>query len=386
MAEVRPYTIAIAEERLDDLARRLAQVRMPVAPAAGPWQFGTDPDYLAQVIARWRSGYDWRTWENRLNALGSSMASVEGLDVHFLLVPGAGSAPFPLLLTHGWPGSIAEFIEIADMLAHPEEHGGDAEDGFTLVIPSIPGFGFSQAPASPLTPRDVGRMFSALMGQLGFTRYGAHGGDIGGCVTGWMGHDDPAIAAIHMNMQVLFPDPADLVAHPPGEAEAKWLSRSAESMFRERGYATIQGTRPQTLAYALDDSPAGLAAWILEKFKVWTNLADPAAPPPFDFDALITNVMLYWLGQGAAPPSWYYIALHERRGFWMEPGGKVQVPTGFCFFPGDIMSTRPPREHSARVFANIVHRREYPGGGHFPALECPAVLAEDIRTFFRPWR
>jgi len=228
-------------------------------------------------------------------------------------------------------------------------------------------------------------MWGVLMRRLGFDRYGAQGGDLGGCVTGWMGYEDPAIAAIHMNMQVLFPDGSDFETNPPDAAEADWMRRGTESMTRERGYQAIQGTKPQTLAYGLDDSPAGMAAWILEKFKVWTN-PEGTAPPPFTIGGLITNIMLYWLGQGAAPPSWFYIALHERRGFWMEPGGKVMAPAAFCFFANDLMPSRPPIEHSARVFGNIVHRVEHATGGHFPAMEVPAVLAEDIRAFFRAYR
>jgi hypothetical protein len=246
---------AFAQCNLQD---RLARTRFPVAPDAPAWHFGTDPAFLRDLIARWRQGYDWRAAEARLNALGSSMTRIEDLEVHFLIERGSGANPFPLVLTHGWPGSIAEFLDIVDLLAHPQRHGGDPADGFTVVIPSIPGFGFSAAPPNPLTPRDVARMWGVLMRRLGFDRYGAHGGDLGGCVTGWMGHDDPAIAAIHMNMQVLFPHASDFEANPPDASEADWIARGTRSMARERVYQAIQGTSRKLWPMA---STIPLPAW-----------------------------------------------------------------------------------------------------------------------------
>jgi len=383
--DVRPFQIAVSDEALDDLRRRLAQSRFPVAPKSDPWRFGAEDSFMREIVEYWRDGYDWRPWEARLNSFGSRMMRVNGLDVHFLFEQGSGPNPLPVIVSHGWPSSIAEFLDLIERLAHPERFGGDVADALTVVVPSLPGFGFSQAPPAPFDDRRrVAEMWTQLMAQLGYERYGAAGGDLGGSVSGWMAYDDPKVVAVHMNMQTLFPNDADIAAEPLSAAEAAWLAEAGRQTHREVGYLVQQGTKPQTLAYGLADSPLGQAAWILEKFKVWTN-PQGDAPPPYDRDLMLTNVMLYWLTNSAATASWYYVSMFEGRGFWMEPGGRVTTPAGFCFFPGDTLRARPPIEHSRRTFTNIVRRVEVEHGGHFPGMQCPDVLAENMLAFFRPF-
>jgi microsomal epoxide hydrolase len=381
--DAEPFTIAIPDTVLADLKQRLATTRWPIAPKSAPWQYGTDLTWLKDVVAHWHDHYDWRRWEAALNRFPNYRATVGGRKLHFMLERGSGPDPLPLILTHGWPGSVVEFLEVIEPLAHPERFGGDSRDAFTVIVPSLPGYGFSDAPEGPITPRDIAALWRTLaIDVLGCERYVAQGGDWGACVTSWLAFDHPErLVAIHLNMQGLLPFRGDGVP-PMTEEELAWLKRAQESSRLESAYQQIQGTKPQTLAYGLTDSPAGLAAWILEKFHGWT-IPGEAAPPPFDVDRLLTNVMLYWLN-GINASTWLYLALVQGDAFFLKAGETIGVPTGLFLFPNDLIPP-PPDSWTRRVY-NVQHRRVAESGGHFAAFENGALLVEDMRAFFRGYR
>lgn len=378
-----PFTVAVPDAVLADLRARLARTRWPGEPAGPPWRWGTSLAYLRDVVAYWQDGYDWRRWESEINRWPQYRARVGGQTLHFLLERGSGPRPLPLLITHGWPGSVVEFLDVIDPLAHPERHGGDPADAFTVVAPSLPGYGFSDPPAAPMTPREIAPLWHALMTEVvGCPRYVAQGGDWGAVVTSWLALDRPqGPAAIHLNMMGLRPWTGE--GAPPLEPDERaWIAAQRARLARERGYQAIQGTKPQTLAYALTDSPAGLAGWILEKFHGWTA-PGTAAPPPFDRDRLLTNVMLYWLN-GINASTWLYCSLVDGAAVALGPGQRVEVPTGLFLFPRDLLL--PPPDRWTRRAYRVVHRRDAAEGGHFAALENGPALVADLRTFFRPFR
>lgn len=381
--DAEPFTVAVPAPVLADLRERLARTRWPAEPAAPPWRWGTSLAYLRQVVERWRDGYDWRRWERELNRWPQYRARVGGGRLHFILERGSGPRPLPLVITHGWPGSVVEFLEVIDPLAHPERHGGDAADAFTVVAPSLPGYGFSDPPDAPIAPRQIAALWRELMVDvLGCRRYGAQGGDWGAVVSSWLALDHPAeVAAIHLNMVGLRPWLGE--GAPPLEPqERQWIARARAWRARESAYQQIQGTKPQTLAYGLTDSPAGLAGWILEKFHGWT-VPGSEGPPPFEVDRLLTNVMLYWIN-GINASTWLYCSLVDGTAAALGRGERVAVPTGLLLFPRDLLAGPP--DHWVRRAYNVVHRRDAAAGGHFAALEHGPLLVEDVRAFFRPYR
>lgn len=378
-----PFKIAVPDKILTDLQERLAGTRWPIEPKAKQWHYGTDLAYMRGVVDHWRHRYDWRHWEAKLNRFPQYKAKVGGRDLHFILERGSGDNPLPLLITHGWPGSVVEFIDIIEPLNHPERFGGDASDAFTVVAPSLPGYGFSDPPDDPITPRDIAGLWRELMVDvLGCERYVAQGGDWGACVTSWLALDHPErLAAIHLNMLGLIPS-AGAGTERLAEDEANWREAARRATERETGYQLIQGTKPQTLSYGLTDSPAGLAAWILEKFHGWT-IPGQEAPPPFDLDHLLTNVMIYWL-TGINASTWLYVSIVDGTGFFLKPGERVEVPTGLFLFPNDLIP--PPPDSWARRAYNVQHRRDGVSGGHFAAMENGPLLVEDMQGFFRRYR
>jgi pimeloyl-ACP methyl ester carboxylesterase len=289
----------------------------------------------------------------------------------------------PLLITHGWPGSFLEFIDIIDKLAHPEQFGGNAKDSFTVVVPSIPGYGFSAPPPRIIPPHEVSRLWSKLATEaFGFKRYVAQGGDWGSLITSRLALDYPErLLAAHLNLVGLVPSIGPDTP-PLTSEEQDWFQRAAARMGPESGYQRIQGTKPQTLAYAQTDSPIGLAAWILEKFHGWT-IPGEHRDPPFSLDHLLANVMLYWL-QGSNAPSWLYAALEQPGQLSIPPGARTTVPCGFTLFPNDVVSP-PPRSWIERAF-NVQYLRVMEKGGHFPAMEHGDLLVEEMRSFFRAYR
>lgn len=376
------FRVAIEQAQLDDLQQRLAQVRWPNEPESAGWRYGTAQPYLRRLLEHWRTAFDWRAWETRINRFEQRMVDVDGQLIHVLVEPGSGSNPLPLLLTHGWPGSFLEFIDLIEPLAHPERFGGREEDAFSVIVPSLPGYGFSPSPQSPMGPRAIARLWSKLATEhFGFEHYVAQGGDWGAVVTGLLARLHPqSLAAVHLNMlgniPVLGPD-ANLTAE-----EGAWLAKMAAMQQEEGAYQQIQGSKPQSLAYGLTDSPVGMAAWIIEKFQGWTLGAGSPEDPPFPMDWLLANVMLYWLN-GINGANWLYQA--ARSGETRIAAAECHsVPAGFSLFPNDLMPPAP-RSFIERTF-DVRYYRVHERGGHFPALELRDVLSAEIREFFRPYR
>ncbi|CAA0137540.1 Soluble epoxide hydrolase [Mycolicibacterium vanbaalenii] len=337
---------------------------------------GTSEPFMRRVVARWLQGYDWRAWEARLNAFEQYRIMVDGLGIHCLVERGSSPSPMPIILTHGWPGSPVELLGMVELLAHPERFGGSVDEAFTVVVPSLPGCGFSDAPPGPISPRDVGRLWAEMMSNIfGFGRYMAHGGDWGAVITSWMAVDRPrGLVGAHLNAAVVTA-PWTFANVLPSPEETAHLERLATLPDEEKAYQLVHGYRPQSLAFAVHDSPVGLAAWILEKFHNWT-VGKQDIDPPFDLDDLITNVMFYWLGDPQAV-SWMYRYLVDWSGFTLGEGEFASVPCGFCLFPDDT-APAPPEAFVRRAY-NVAHYRLEPHGGHFPGLEHPHELVEDIR-------
>ena len=377
-AEIRPFRLAVRDDAVADLKRRLAQARLPDEAPESPWRYGASVEFMRLLVDYWATGYDWRKTEAALNAHPQFVASIDGIDVHFMKVEGRGPNPRPLLLSHGWPGSVLEFMKLIPLLTDPAAHGGDAVDAFTVVAPSLPGYTLSYRPNQPRRAiPEIGAMFHELMTRLGFSRYGAQGGDWGSFITAWLGANRAQhLRGIHLNMMPIRRDAA-MFSHP-SEAERRFLGELERFLKEETGYQWIQGTRPQTLAFGLADSPVGLAAWIAEKYRAWTD-CDGDPRNALSMDEMLGNISLYWFTNCIGASFWpYYARMH---GPW-PIDGKIGVPTGYCEFPREIL--RPPRAAAERVFTDIRRWSVMPQGGHFAALEQPEALAREIRDFFRP--
>ena len=380
----RPFTIRIADDVLDDLRARLARVRWPdEVPGAG-WRYGTDLGYIKTLVADWRERYDWRLHEARLNTLRQFTVPIGGIDLHFVHQPGVGPRPMPLLLSHGWPGSIVEFGRLIPMLTDPARFGGDAADAFTVVAPSLPGYAFSFRANQPrFSVPQIADLFATLMTDvLGYERFAAQGGDWGAFVTSYLGavHAE-RMFGVHVNLLAV-PRDRGAAAATLSREERAYLDELDHWMREETGYQAIQGTKPQTLAYGLTDSPVGLAAWIVEKFRTWSD-CDGDVERAVDRDTLLTNVMLYWVTGAINSSFWpYYARMHER---WpISAQRPVVASTGYANFPREIL--HPPRTWVTRVYPNLTRWTDMPRGGHFAALEQPEALAEDVRAFFRAFR
>jgi pimeloyl-ACP methyl ester carboxylesterase len=377
-----PFAIHVPDDVLADLRERLARVRWPDQIPDGGWQYGTDPAYMKDLVAYWRDRYDWRTHEASLNRWPQFTAPIGDVTVHFVEARGVGPKPLPLLLSHGWPGSIWEFHQLIPLLTDPGAHGGDPADAFTVVAPSLPGYTFSFRPGQPrLGIAEIAEVFARLMTDvLGYERFGAQGGDWGAFITARLGLSYPRrLAGIHVTLLSARRDPA-AAAEPTAEEKA-YLEELRRWEREETGYQWIQGTKPQTLAYGLTDSPVGLAAWIVEKFRSWSDSGGDIERR-FSKDVLLTNVMLYWITGAINSSFWPYYA--RRHSPWPFPDNqRIEVPTAYASFPGEIL--HPPRAWAERAY-NIRRWTRMPSGGHFAALEEPAALAADIRAFFRDLR
>ncbi len=380
---VTPFHISVPDAALDDLRTRLRNTRFPGEVAGSGWDYGTNLAYLIDLVGYWLDRYDWRAAEAALNAMPQFTAPVRGLTLHFVHARGNGPAPLPLLFSHGWPGSFWEVHKILGPLTDPAAHGGDPADAFDVVAPSLPGYGFSQDPGTPgMDPGAIADLFADLMTEtLGYPRFGAQGGDWGAVITSRLGHAHPdKLIGIHLNMLGARPFTGE--GTPPlTEEERSFMAAAQRWRDAEAGYQAIQGTKPQTLAYGLTDSPAGLAAWIVEKFRSWSDCGGEVEHR-FSKDDLLTNIMIYWVsGCIGSSVRLYYESRHHP---WMlGPGERIGVPTGFARFAVEI--TRPPRTWVERAF-NLTHWSDFDRGGHFAALEEPELLVEDIRAFFRPLR
>ncbi|MBF9073675.1 epoxide hydrolase family protein [Streptacidiphilus fuscans] len=389
-ASIRPFRIAVPDSDLDDLHQRLDRTRWPDQLPGVGWDYGIPADYLKELAHHWRHGYDWRAAEARLNEWPQFMTTVDGANIHFAHIRSPEPDATPLLITHGWPGSIVEFERIAGPLTDPAAHGGDRADAFHLVLPSIPGFGFSGPTCEAgWEYRRVAAAFAELMRRLGYPRYGVQGGDWGSAISREIGRTNPdRVIGVHLNLipgaaAAAEPTEAELAELSPAERErtrASW--QRTRAWLRDRqGYADIQSTRPQTLAYALTDSPVGQLAWIAEKFKEWTDSGD-SPEDAVDRDHLLTNVMLYWLtGTAGSSARIYYERAHAA--YWGEPPEPSPAPTALAAFPAENFIVL---RHIAERTNNIVRWTEFDRGGHFAAMEQPDLLVRDIRAFFRSLR
>ena len=380
MAKVEPFSIKVPEEVLADLKARLDRTRFPDEVPDTAWEYGTNLAYLRELVDYWRTRYDWRKHEKHLNSLRHFRTEIADLDLHFIHEEGRGPNPKPLLLIHGWPGSVYEFMEIIPMLTDPAAHGGDTSDSFTVIAPSLPGYGFSgHAKTRAMNIQAIADILFKLMTEtLGFPRFAVQGGDWGSAITARIGEVYPSyLYGIHLNMIPVGPTEGRNAPELTPE-EKVFLGDMEKFRTAETGYQWIQGTKPQTLAYGLNDSPAGLAAWIVEKFRTWSD-CHGNLESRFTKDQLLTNIMIYWItGSINSSTRLYYEARHHP---WrLKPGTRIQTPAAVALFPGEL--ARPPRHWAERVL-NVKRWTPMARGGHFAAMEEPKLLAEDIRAFFR---
>ncbi len=382
-AAIEPFTIDVPDSVLADLKERLARARMPDEPEGVGWRLGMNQAYLRQLVEYWRDEFDWRAQERRLNRLEQFKTTIDGLDIHFVHRRSAEPDAFPLILTHGWPGTFAEFDKVIEPLTDPVAHGGRAEDAFHVVVPSIPGYGFSDRPPRLGYGRDrTGAMFAELMARLGYERYGAQGGDLGAGISRWLAANDAEhVAGLHLNLCTAGPpNPENPTAGVPPEEIALMEERAAFWTDEERGYSHMHGTKPQTLGYSLNDSPVGLAAWIVEKYRSWCD-CDGDPETRFSKDELLTTLTIYWATETATSAARYYY--EGRHGANSPDPARIEVPTACAAFPGEFRFT-PRRWLEARY--NLVRFTMMPSGGHFAASEEPALYVDDLRAFFREVR
>jgi pimeloyl-ACP methyl ester carboxylesterase len=377
----QPYRLDVHDDVLDDLRERLTRTRWPDEIPQSGWRYGSNLAFMRLLTDRWRDVFDWRAQEAKLNAFDQFQVPLDGINLHFIHQRGVGPDPVPLLLVHGWPGSVWEFHELIPRLTDPARFGGDPADAFTVVAPSLPGFTLSFEPGQPrLGIVEMADLFARLMTEiLGYSRFAAQGGDWGGYIVGRLAHAySDKLLGVHLNF---LPLPLDM----PFSAVLTDADRAYQEEIRrwqteETGYSSIQGTRPQTPAYGLTDSPTGLAAWIAEKFYMWTD-HNGDIEPPVDIDWLLTNITLYWVTGAINSSFWPYYAV--RHAPWPVPLTPSGTPTAYASFPREIR--HPPRSFAEQAF-NIQRWTEMPRGGHFAALEAPDLLAADVATFFRSLR
>lgn len=373
------FTINVPDAELKDLRERLDRVRWPGEVPDTDWEYGANLAYIKQLVEYWRTKYDWRTHERELNQWPHFKVTIDGQRIHYIHARGKGPKPLPLVISHGWPGSIYEFMQVLGPLTDPAAHGGDPADAFDVIAPSLPGYGFSD----PTHERKVnviriGEWFGTLMKDvLGYSRYGAQGGDWGALVTSRLGFAFPQnVVGIHLNMVGVAPHPAN--RQNLSAAEQAWMQEMKGWQAEETGYQSIQGTKPQTLGYGLNDSPVGLCAWIVEKFRTWSD-CNGNPENAYTKDQLLSNVMIYWITQTINSSTRLYY--EQRHHPWLlAKDEKITVPTGFAAFPKEL--ARPPREWAERAY-NVQRWTPMPAGGHFAAMEKPQLLVDDVRAFFR---
>jgi len=378
MSEIRPFRIETPDDQLEELRRRLRATRWPEAETVDDWSQGIPLSYLQEVCEYWAEKYDWRAREARLNQFAQYKTEIDSLGIHFIHVPSEHADAKPLVITHGWPGSIVEFHKVIDPLVDPTAHGGSASDAFHVVCPSLPGYGYSDKPTrTGWGVQKIGAAWRQLMGRLGYEKFFAQGGDWGAMVTTMIGlHESDYCEGIHLNMPIAPPDPATM--SDLSEREQSALAGLKHYQDWDSGYSKQQSTRPQTLGYGLVDSPAGQAAWVLEKFWAWTD-CDGHPENALTRDELLDNVMLYWLPGNAASSARLYW-----ESFNAVSLDEVKLPTGCSIFPKEIMRTS--RRWAEKRFTNLVHWNELDKGGHFAAFEQPELFVEEVRACFRALR
>jgi pimeloyl-ACP methyl ester carboxylesterase len=379
---IHPFRIDVPDTTLEQIRTQVADYPWHEMPDDGGWAYGTHLGYMKELCAYWINEFDWRKQEAAINCFSHFIAPVQGIDLHFIQEKGDGPSPLPLIISHGWPGSIVEFLDIIQPLAHPQRFGGSVDDAFDVIVPSLPGFGFSGPPRRPMGPRKMADLFNRLMTDvLGYPNYLAQGGDWGGAISSWLGFEHaPACQAIHINILTMrHPD------GPHGPEEEAWAAQFEHDQSLENGYRTQQATKPQTLSYAMMDSPVGVAAWIIEKFNSWSDTDGDNIESAHTKDSLLTNIMVYLVTKTFNTASWIYYGRREEGGRLLSTNNRrVEVPTAAALFPAELLAW-PPRSYVERLY-NITHWSEMPRGGHFAALEEPELLIDDIRAFARTLR
>ncbi len=376
---ITPFKINISNKIIENINNKVSTYSWHEMPDDGGWDYGTNLDYMKEISKYWVEKFDWKKTEKKINKFKNFKSNIDGIDIHFIHEKGSGSKTKPLLLSHGWPGSILEFLDIIDQLAHPEKYGGKEEDAFDVVIPSLPGFGFSGRPLKPIGPRKMASIFNSLMTKiLGYKTYIAQGGDFGGTIATWLGYDFPnTCKAIHINILI--------VRHPEGpqtEEEKEWEERFERDQIKENGYRIQQSTKPQTLSYAMMDSPVGVAAWIIEKMRGWSDIKNNDIESVYSKDTLLSNIMIYLVTKTFNTASWiYYGRVAEGGRFLPKEGLPIKVPTAVALFPKEYLEWAP-RSYVERIY-NIQHWTKMPKGGHFAALEQPELLVKDIFEFVK---
>ena len=379
MACLTPFNLDIPEDTIATIKARVASYPWHEMPDDGGWDYGVNLDYMKEICAYWVEEFDCYKQQAAINQFNQFTSPIDGVDMHFIHEKGSGSNPKPLIISHGWPGTVVEFLDFIDLLAHPERFGGDIDDAFDVVAPSLPGFGFSSRPPRPWGPRRIAKAFNSLMTDtLGYDNYIAQGGDWGGAVSSFLGYDYSShCRAIHINILTM--------RHPDGPqtpAEQAWADQFEIDQIMENGYRTQQATRPQTLSYAMMDSPVGVAAWILEKMNSWSDTVGNDVESVYSKDQLLTNIMVYIVTRTFNTASWIYYGRREEGGRILSPEGRrVEVPTACALFPKELLAW-PPKTYAERLY-NVTQWTEMPRGGHFAAMEQPELLINDIRKFAR---
>jgi len=379
---IKPFKISIPDKTLLEIYTKVKNYPWHEMPDDGGWKYGSNLDYMKKISSYWVNHFEWRKHEAEINKFSNFTTIVDDIEMHFIHEKGSGSNPTPLLLMHGWPGSVVEFLHIIEKLAHPEKFGGNVEDAFDVIAPSLPGFGFSGRPSKPIGPRKIAAILNKLMTEnLEYKNYIAQGGDWGATIANWIGYDhSKTCKAIHINCLTM--------RHPEGtktKEEEEWQKRFDKDQVMQDGYRTQQATKPQTLSYGMMDSPVGIAAWIIEKMYSWSDLKDDDIESAYSKDILLTNIMVYIVTKTFNTASWIYYGRREEGGrFFPNNFKKIQIPTAAAIFPAE-MSEWPPRSYVDRIF-NITQWTEMPSGGHFAAMEQPELLIKDIVKFARTIR
>ena len=376
---IKPFKVEISDKYLQNIYSKVKNYSWHEMPDDGGWNYGTNLEYMKEISKYWIENFDWRETEKKINKFENFKSKIDGIDIHFIHEKGSGANPKPLLLSHGWPGSIIEFLNIIEKLAHPEKFGGKEEDSFDVIVPSLPGYGFSGRPAKPIGPRKMSSIFNSLMTDvLGYKKYIAQGGDFGGTIATWLAYDFPNnMLGIHINILI--------IRHPDGpqtKEEKEWQERFKKEQRIEDGYRTQQATKPQTLSYAMMDSPVGVAAWIIEKMRSWSDIKNGDIESVYSKDILLSNIMIYLVTKTFNTASWIYYGRREEGGRTLPKEHlPLKVPTAVALFPKEYLEWAP-RSYVERIY-NVQQWTEMPKGGHFAALEQPDLLIKDIKDFAR---
>ena len=376
---VKPFKVNIPDQVIRDINNKVRKYPWHEMPIEGGWEYGTNLNYMKEISDYWVNKFDWKKYEAQINKFSNFTTKVRDIDIHFIQEKGSGPNPMPLLIMHGWPGSIIEFLHIIEKLAHPERFGGNKEDGFDVIVPSLPGFGFSGSSKKPIGPRKIADIFNTLMTKnLNYKNYIAQGGDWGATISNWLGYDhSKTCKALHINCLTM--------RHPDGPQtgeEKEWQIRFDKEQIMQDGYRTQQATKPQTLSYGMIDSPVGIAAWILEKFYFWSDLKKKNIESVYSKDILLANIMVYLVTRTFNTASWIYFGRREEGSrFFPKDFKKIEIPTAVALFPAE-MSEWPPRSYVDRLF-NVKRWTKMSKGGHFAAMEQPELLVNDIIEFAR---